>query len=342
LKKSGLISLKQQIIHKNLINENLPVHIKDAKAYHCQVVLNDQISLYYDLHDSWEIDEEALKKCDLYFKRSFDEKALCGKYDNTVLKKIKPLGINFWAVPDHFSLFKLKRDLLSKDDFKRKFYHLLVASGVFDSQLQLTRISDLETIPDTDQEPKIFFITRTWDPHPENKYSEKKEKERKEINEKRAECIRLLQKEFGEKFVGGFFHSEYARQTYKDLLLPENLLSITRRREYMKTMESCPIGISTRGWHECIPWRIGEYLIKGRAIITEQIEHKVPGNFSENKNYLAYDTPEECLKHAKDLFNDHEKRKKMMLDNFRYYYNYVKAENLVLNSLLTALETFES
>jgi len=338
LNKKGYIKLSQIIENTDLLNENIEEHLKDTKKYHCRLIINNKIKVYYDLHDSWEIDKKELKECHIYFKRSYDENAL--EIYGKLKEKIKPLGINFWALHEHFDLFAIKRNIFLKNEVKDKIYSSLVSLKIFDTKLQITRIPYLETIPDIFQEPKIFFITRTWNPNPKYKLSEKKEKERKALNDKRAECISLLRKEFGDRFIGGFSHNEYTREHYRDLLLPKEMTYITKRRNYMETIEACPIGISTEGWHSCIPWRIGEYLIKGRAIVTEKISHKVPGDFVENINYLAYQTPEECLQCTKELFYNDLKRQNMMLENSKYYFEYVKAEKLVLNSLITALKVF--
>jgi hypothetical protein len=89
LSQQGTIDLRQIILrrtggdftHSNRVQSCL------------QVVLNDEIKLFYDAQDSWEIDEEYLHQADYYFKRSYAPSRLefLGEQKN----KIYPLGNTF-------------------------------------------------------------------------------------------------------------------------------------------------------------------------------------------------------------------------------------------------------
>src|SRR5690606_15452943 len=88
------------------------------------------------------------------------------------------------------------------------------------------RISKAEALPDFDAPPRILFNVKAWDPHDVADRPAEKIEERRQLNEMRARCLRLLKAEFGPAFFGGFVHGPYARRHFRDLLLPNRWLQM--------------------------------------------------------------------------------------------------------------------
>ncbi|HFU76059.1 MAG TPA: hypothetical protein ENK66_07420 [Arcobacter sp.] len=333
LEKNGLISLEQEIQNVNTFDNTKLPHLRNAKLTHCKVIINEQIILFYDMHDSWEVDEEELQNCDHYFKRSYSSKNLT--YLGHTSKKVHPYGLNFWSFSDTFDLNYLKRNLQLRVSIRKKIFYTLYSFPFFDTLSQTVRLTKMQIFPDIFQRPKIFFLVKAFNPSEISDHTPDKIKEREEINESRAKTIKLLKEEFGDDFIGGFNHSSYAVKNYSEYLIQDK--NITKRQNYIKTMQNCSICIATTGLHGSIGWKVAEYTASGSAIVSEKLNYEVIGNFKKDQNYLEFKTPEQCLKQVKLLYSNEQQRRKMMLKNISYYSKYVRPDQIVLHSLVKAL-----
>lgn len=334
LEKNGFITLEQVIQNINTFDNNKAPHLRNAKLTHCKAIINKQITLFYDMHDSWEVDMEELKKCDHYFKRSYSPEKL--NKLGSVSQKVHPFGLSIWSFLDKFDPDHLKRSLKVNAKLRSRLFYLLYSFPFLDKISQTVRLSKLQVFPNIYEQPKVFFLVKAFDPGQISDHTADKIKEREEINETRAETIRLLQEEFGDDFIGGFSHSDYAIKKYKKYLIKDK--SITKRENYMKTMQSCSICIATTGLHGSIGFKVAEYAASGSAIATEKLNYEVIGDFEKDKNYLEFNTPQECLEQVKFLYTNEKIRRDMMLRNILYYSKYIRPEQIVLHSLTKALE----
>ena len=191
------------------------------------------------------------------------------------------------------------------------------------------KLNNLEAYPDFTSEPKILFMARAWDTDLIENKAQKAAVEA--INETRAECIRVLRKQFGRRFFGGLAHDDYAVKHFKDCLLPDGNLS--NKQKYLEILKDFPICITTTGLNRSIGWKLGEYVALSKAIITEPLHFQVTGNFANEINYLEFFSPEELINTATRLIEDENLRSEMMINNYRYYQSYLKPDSLILNSL---------
>lgn len=321
LYKRGLIDLSQQIKkdHNNL--------------NHLQVIVNKKVKVYYDMHDGCRISEKYLDESDFYFKRSFNP-AHC-KYLGEKARKIRPLGLNYYVLPDALDRFALPRSLFLEDNKRKKAVQAMHALNILYKFVFAPRVHIMEAMPDYNVTPRILFMVRAWDPYDKPGRPEERIKERILHNETRANCIRMLRNEFGNHFYGGFCHTKYAKEKYKDLLLPDKQSG--NKVNYIKMLKLYPICVATTGIHGSIGWKYSEYVAFSKAILSEKLNYEVPGNLKEGRNYLEFSSPEECVAKAKQLFCDHELRKYIMTNNSEYYQSYLRPDSLVQNSLVTAL-----
>ena len=331
LQKKGLIRLSQRIIRNEARTADLPNHLRDAWQSYLRVIINDKIRLHYDTHDSWEVDAADLKNCDFYFKRSYSPSLIKGLGKEK--DKVFPLGMNYLVLANKLDYYAFQRTLNltnGMDMIKSIIYSLMPINLRFSP-----RVDTMEASPDYDKPPKILFMAQAWDPYDDKDRSEDKIKERMTINETRAQCIELLRKEFKDDFCGGFAHTNYALKNYQNVLLPDKNLS--SKKNYIRLLKSYPICIATSGLHGSIGWKMGEYIAFSKAILSERLNYKVPGQLISGRNYIEFYTPEDCVEKAKQLFLDRKLRNKLMTNNANYYQSHLRPDSLVMDTINVAL-----
>jgi hypothetical protein len=193
----------------------------------------------------------------------------------------------------------------------------------------------MESVADLKVLPRVRFMVAAYDPFDNPDRAPDKVEERTQMNETRARCIRLLRKEFDERFLGGFVDSPYVRKTFPDLAVPG---SATQQKRYVETVKAHPICVASAGLHGSIGWKLAEYVAFSKAIITEQLGFHVPGNFQSGHNYLQFTSPEECVEAAVRLMQDANLRNELMLNNAAYYRASLRPDSLMLNAILDAMK----
>jgi hypothetical protein len=322
LQGAGAVTLSQECVIGNAFDLNKPQHLRDVRLAHLLVVVNGSVKLYYDNHDSDEIDGNAAESVDYYFKRSYSR----ARIPDSVTSRVFPLGLNYPLYPDSFDAFEFDRI--------RAFAR---GSSPFDApesrRMPLFRpmpanmhSAPLEAVP-----PRVLFMTRAWDPFDNDERSDEKVKERIRSNETRASCVEALRREFGGDFLGGFERTNYAVRNYTELLLEDNEISL--KEKYVKLLGDYPICVSTEGLHRSIGWKMGEYVAFSKAIVAERFSCELPGDFIEGRNYLGFDSAEGCVDAARKLFADAGLRHQIMRNNYNYYNNYVAPESAIQRTL---------
>jgi len=333
LHRYGVIRLSQTLAAPPADDPARPPHLRDAWRAHTRVRVADRWELFYDVHDSVEIDEAALAQSDFYFKRSYSPRlAQQPAYQG----KIFPLGLNYHVFDDDVDPFDLRRISLDAG-WSERFVTVLRYTGL-DRWLPLVylpRVSNTQSYPLYLAEPRALFMTRAY--APEAAPSPEKAAERERLNAMRADCIRALRIAFGDRFYGGFEAESFAQKHYADCLIPDEHLA--RKRRYLQLLAEFPIGVTTLGLHASNGWKLAEYVSCARAIVTERPVCQVPGPFAPGENYLEFTTPAECVAAVTQLFDQPALRRRLMTNNYRYYHAYLKPEALVLNSIATALSS---
>lgn len=285
-------------------------------------------TVYYDALDglNWisaESTEENLIyfrdnfKADYYFKRSFNPDVLKYSPENC---KVYPLGLNYYVDSKHdFNPYRTDR--------LKKYIKCIIPRRYHSGTLYS---NDYEFPPISNKDTKILFLTRLWDIGEVTGHS--KRREREDINDCRIECIEACRREFGNAFTGGLQKNRFAMHHAKDLIAPSGL---TNKTAFIRNIRLHNICIATTGLHNSISWKFAEYISNSRAIISEPLQYKVPGEFGSGKNYYEFSGKNELIRQIYYLLNNKEKLQEMMYENFLYYNNFVRSDRLVLNTLLT-------
>jgi hypothetical protein len=334
LHQNGIIEMEQVLTkEKMVVDHTKPQHLRDARKTHLRVIVNGTLKLHYDTHDSWEIDEEFLDEADFYFKRSYCP-ALLTHLGTSQLTKIIPLGLNYPLYPDTLDIFGLKRSLTLSSGIEKlvEVYRSLNLTSIF---LFTPRLRLIQSLPNYEVQPKVLFMVQAWNPNEHPDSSPEKIEQRERINSTRAVCIKLLKEEFKNDFFGGFSHTKFAIENYRDHLIPNSNLS--SKRNYISFQKKYPITVATTGLHGSIGWKFAEYVAFSKAIVSENLNYEVPGKLEHGKNYLAFNSPEDCVNQVRLLFSDHHLRKSIMANNALYYLSFLRPEVLVVNTIITAL-----
>ena len=131
------------------------------------------------------------------------------------------------------------------------------------------------------------------------------------------------------KFEGGFFlikgaeksfekYSSYA-ETYKGLICHARI----PLKEYIQKTKMSIIVFNTPSVKLCLGWKLAEYLMMGKAIISTEIENVMPGDFFYGKQYLLVRNEYEIGMAVRELFKNHVLREKMELSARQYFNDYL-------------------
>jgi hypothetical protein len=333
LARRGVIELEIERIPKGATGEPIPPNM-------LEVTLNGEIRLIYDLNDGYDnlVEEPErlygplLRRYDICFKRSFSPAR------NAQLSgggKIRPLGLNYMVtIPRSAAHWPMPLD--SRIEKVKKLIRMLPLTVHYYGWYTVEKF---EVEPRPEEPPFVLFMARMWNVQgdgPGMRLPEAKREERHYINEQRARTIRLCREAFGGMFHGGVAPTPFALEHYPDIVIADK--REVSRRAYLKRMKKSPICIATMGLHQSIGWKFAEYVAASRAIVTETLHYEVPGVFGENRNYLSFRTPEECVEAVSRLIRDERLRTQLMQNNWNYYRRHVRPDRLVLNSLMSAVE----
>jgi hypothetical protein len=172
--------------------------------------------------------------------------------------------------------FKFK-DLVNKAN-RIEIIHSLDYFNVFTNYSH--NAMDIRKLPNevNDNNGKVIFYTRLWNP---DNHMDADEKERRRLqNEFRIASCRILKKYFKNAAVG-LFPDGLSSTLAPDLLLDVNKTSI---KKYFGILRQSDIGIADDGLKDTPGWKIGEYLLFGKAVVTTPLNIAIE-NFQEHINY---------------------------------------------------------
>lgn len=234
------------------------------------ILHNNNQRIFLDYSDN-SVFIDNPKKYDFYFKRSL----LSQDYKENVY----PLNLQV-----NFSYKAL--NLLMKFNFKdftnkRSRTEIVRAMDYFNVVTNLSHNAmDIRSFPKkaADNNGKIIFHSRLW--NPDNNADVEEKIRRENQNEFRIEACRIIKNNFKNVSVG-LFPDELSNK-----IAPEFVLDIknTSKKEYFKSLRNADIGIADDGLKDTPGWKIGEYLLFGKAIVTTPL-NTVVADFQEHINF---------------------------------------------------------
>lgn len=268
----------------------------------------------YDI--AYYFSDYALHHCDFIFKRHYDNKYL-ERLDPEIRRKIHPLGLSFmvrsryernsialfWGLMlGNLRMIQIRdRTVLKRwtGAFKRAYNHWIGINN--------TRLLEHFNHYSNSNEPFVIFQTRCFPQH--------ESPDAVQIHEQRASLIRILKKQLGDRFKGGFIPGKISSEYYPDCLtnLP------TDPNGYLNLVKKAAIGIYTRGLAHSPAWKLAEYLSQGKCIVAEPLTTVLPDPLEHGRHLMYFHTPEECADICKWLL-EHPEKMQEFSRNARAYY----------------------
>ncbi len=331
LRDAGCIRLRQRHGRAAVMRRLAPAPLEGGrldKALDSLFVDVDGAGLvFFDVRDSGAWSPEIAERVVLYAKRSFRS----GAYGNA--GRFVPLGLNYSVCLDRTCAAELVKSIAQVDgsafSVRRLVMSLVRLVPPLGAALGAPTVSRLSAAPAPDVPTQVIFFARTWEP------VEADDEGFDALNETRAACIRALRAAFGPRFVGGFSRTALACRRYPDCVVGADFS--TRRSDYLRRLEACPVCVATTGLFGSIGWKFAEYVALSKAIVSEPLEFEVPGPMAAGDNYLEFATPQQCVDAVARLFADRDLRARMMARNRGYYLEYGAPDALVARVLHAAL-----
>lgn len=244
--------------------------INESIKYGGAILYIDGESIFFDYSDGPKFIDSA-ELYDYYFKRSL-------RVENRT-KNIYPLNFNVpMAYKSHLLLMNLKSDLLFNKSNRTEVIRAMDRFSLFTNSSH--EVLDIKRYPKEirDYGGNIIFHTRLWDPDNHNDEDEKER--RRSQNEFRINACRLLKKTFKNASVG-LFADKLTGELAPDLLLDSKH---SNKNNYLNMLNNYNICIADDGLKDTPGWKIGEYLLFGKAVITTPLNIDLD-NFNEHINY---------------------------------------------------------
>jgi hypothetical protein len=244
--------------------------VYNSKVKHNSALLSvKSVSILFDYSDDTKFIDSP-KFYDFYFKRSFK----C----NANLPNVFPLNFNVPLSYNSISfLSKLKFSFLldsrNRTEVVRALDKFSIITNSSHSIIDVANYSKNE-----DFGGNIIFYTRLW--NPDNHPDEEEKERRRDQNDFRINACRLLKKEYKNAFVG-LYADDLSKNIAPDLLLEA---SSSNKKKYFQLLKRCNIGVADDGLKDTPGWKIGEYLLSGKALVTTPL-NIVLDDFREHINY---------------------------------------------------------
>ena len=211
---------------------------------------------------------------DVYFKRSLLRK----NYINNIYPLNFQVNFSFKVLN---LLTRLSKEIILNKESRVEIIRALDYFNIITNDSH--RSKDLEKIwggEITDNEGRIIFMTRLWDP---DRNSNELEKERRRLqNDFRINACRIISKKFKNSVVG-VYPDYFAKRVARDVLLD---FKQTKKSNYLKILKESDICIADDGLKDTPGWKIGEYVMLNKAIISTPI-NTVVEKFYPNNNYTS-------------------------------------------------------
>lgn len=159
----------------------------------------------------------------------------------------------------------------------------------------------------SDKPGPIFFCGTYWPKEPH-------------INAQRARIMEVCLEIFGTNFEGGFAPRPQAYETFPHLVMPRQY----PHHEYLDKLRRSPIAFCTPGMHDCLGWKLAEFLAMGKATICLPLRRKMPTPLVHGKHvHFVSDDLSDLQEAVCRLYDDLEYRKSLQVGAREYFQEYL-------------------
>lgn len=269
-----------------------------------------QYKMIIDFTDVNRINEKALQWSHIYGKVNLDSSAISS---NKVIPIGPSFGVKLFSLVDTFR-YALSNLYNSKSRIKNKRRFL----SDYKNQFIRPKLSDYEY--KNSQTDYIFFMSSLWI---------------KELrtNRFRANFIVTCKQNKNIRFEGGF-----APRSFNDM---EDYSDITTKKripmkEYIQKMKSSMIAFNTPAVRDCHGWKLAEYLILGKAIISTDLSRLLPTPLIDKYHLVFSDGSISDLdKKIKEIICDKDYRNKLEKNAKEYFENQLAPSKVIIRMMET-------
>jgi hypothetical protein len=174
-------------------------------------------------------------------------------------------------------------------------------------------------VPQQSDSSYVFFAAWPWTRHPE-------------VNPPRARFIEACQSTPGLDFEGGFV----PRWPHDHIPGLEALTAPKRYpvSEYLEKIKRSAFVYNTPAVHQCLGWKLGEFLALGKAIISLPLTRRVPAPMEHGIHAHFVDGSEGSLRQAIECLRDDLRYRKSLEEGARKYWDAHLAPTRVIDRLL--------
>jgi len=212
---------------------------------------------FIDAQDSSEINERALRWCDVYAKANVDPARLPGEAGRKILAIGPSFGVRWWgaaraarhAVANYFK----SRSELGGGRGPRE--HFANYWRQYRYRLPLAAYA-----PGRSMDDYAFFLSALW-------------RDEDECNRFRANFIEACRSVPGIRFEGGFAPGRVSAPPKFEPFLVDRRYALA---EYLEKTKASIAAFNTPAVYGCLGWKLAEYLALGKAIITTPLGRSLP------------------------------------------------------------------
>src|SRR5688572_10620540 len=94
-------------------------------------------------------------------------------------------------------------------------------------------------------------------------------------------------------------------------------------------LKSTAVGVNSHGLSDSSTFKLSEYLAAGMAIVSDHMKFELPEPLIEGVNYLAYESPKECVDRCRELISSPDRLLAMRSANREYFSRNLEPVNQV-------------
>lgn len=271
---------------------------------------------YVSSNDFARYDSVALEWCDRYGMVNHDPHV---SRTTSNPEKIIPIGPSF-GVRGWGSFGRTARDMgriwraggLSSGDT----VSALRGAGKLLSQ----RLPEHRYVPGRTKEGYVFFVSWPWKKHPE-------------VNPPRARFIRACKAISGLRFEGGFAPRRRRDVAGIDDILAERPYPF---RQWLRKTQASSVVFNCPAVHQCLGWKLGEFLALGKAIISLPLSKSMPAPMEHGEHvHFVADDDREIRDAIERIVHDTEYRNRLEVGARRYYLEHLAPERVIQRLVLS-------
>ena len=168
---------------------------------------------------------------------------------------------------------------------------------------QVERETVAAYVPGVSDPATVFFLANFWSNAPE-------------ANQRRLRFVKAVQRVPMVSLDGGFWSAGAMPPEFEPFRYEQRL----HHADYLTRTRRSAVVFNTPAVHDCLGWKLGEFLALGKAIISTPLGRELPGRFEHGEHLHLVADDEDEIAHAVELITgDHDYRTRLERNARRYW-----------------------